>query len=56
MDFACKGFHRLLKNSALFLLLTAQRFTAAISILFSVLALAAEGDCSAHKEFFQQTV
>ena len=30
----------------------AQRFTAAISGLLSVLALAAEGDRSAHKDFF----
>ena len=30
----------------------AQRFTAAISGLFSLLALAAEGDCRAHKESF----
>jgi hypothetical protein len=32
----------------------AQRFTAAISGLFSVLALAAEGDCAVHKEFFSK--
>ncbi len=30
----------------------AQRFTAAISGLFSVLALAAEGNYRMHKEFF----
>jgi hypothetical protein len=30
----------------------AQRFTAAMSGPFSVLALAAEGDCGAHKECF----
>src|SRR4029077_10116637 len=29
----------------------AQRFTAAISVPFSMLALAAEGDCGAQKEF-----
>jgi hypothetical protein len=37
----------------------AQRFTAAISGLFSVLALAAWGECGEcgeHKEFFQQTL
>jgi hypothetical protein len=33
----------------------AQRFTAAITGLFSVSALAAEGNCGALKEFFQQT-
>jgi hypothetical protein len=32
----------------------AQRFTAAMSVLFSVLALAAEGDCAAHKQFFSK--
>jgi hypothetical protein len=32
----------------------AQRFTAAISGLFSVLALAAEGDCGAHNGFFSK--
>jgi hypothetical protein len=32
----------------------AQRFTAAISVLFSGLALAAEGDRAAHKEFFSK--
>ena len=31
-----------------------QRFTAAMSVLFSALALAAEGDCAAHKEFFSK--
>jgi hypothetical protein len=30
----------------------AQRFTAAITGLFSVTALAAEGDCGARQEFF----
>ena len=34
----------------------AQRFTAATSGLFSVLALAAEGNYRVHKEFFRQTV
>jgi hypothetical protein len=34
----------------------AQRFTAAISGLFSAPALAAEGDCGAHKEFFSKLV
>jgi hypothetical protein len=32
----------------------AQRFTAAITGLFSVSALAAEGNCGAHKEFFSK--
>jgi hypothetical protein len=32
----------------------AQRFTAATIGLFSVPALAAEGDCGAHKEFFSK--
>jgi hypothetical protein len=32
----------------------AQQFTAAIRSLFSVLALAAEGDCGEHKEFFSK--
>jgi len=32
----------------------AQRFTAAMSGLFSVLALAAEGDHHPHKEFFSK--
>ena len=44
----------LLNNSILFLLRVAQRFTAAISVLFSGLALAAERDCAAHKEFFSK--
>jgi hypothetical protein len=40
-----------LKNSILSLFWVAQRFTAAISVLFSILALATEGDCHVQKEF-----